>query len=691
MKTNKIKLHISAILVIFALMQILPTGTLFAQEGRVDGFNRAQTLTYGSPLIIKSTLNEASQAQVSSNINLKKAIESDQKNNSQETKPKLTLPVKGPKGDGGEQKSVSNGEDQTGEAPHYDHVIGSGTDQVFIDDQGNEYDEDGDGRCLVSEEIGGTQYVYLNVGTGEVGYSDIQNWGQFINSIGPDAQVMVIMSGGETGATTGYNPADYVNLTSALGSNSNFQWTINGMNIGNSDGYSVYWDLSIGHNDLGEINNITISIHSSDDVNGLANTVVAEASFTIDPANLVDSITNVILDLRDGVALSEVGNSGISGNITYTGDIPQLSELGNWANNIVALGPVELYYPLPTLDQIRDRISTLSQNGQIETFSIGYPEEPGLGLEASDIFALDFADSGYNPTLVLDHSVFDDSQDESSSQGSSGQGFAAESEEGESGSDPDAQEDFIAILQNYLLQLNAEEAGKVLSAEMLDELKAGTPLENLWILIDELEQKATLTDMEAKILEIASAVIMESVYIDEETMQEFQEAVRLLLIVENIKDELEGAVFQMITTALSELGKEQEDIYSAYISLTEDVYKKLEALLMIDVEDEALPDDFISLGNITARAKRKLLLDLTLEKLKEKDEALLTDSEKEALAIEKSTLKPLRETYLNKLQGIIRAFVSKVKEALKNEAPSALNDDGKTSRAIVMIDDRIEQ
>ena len=206
--------------------------------------------------------------------------------------------------------------------------------------------------------------------------------------------------------------------------------------------------------------------------------------------------------------------------------------------------------------------------------------------------------------------------------------------------------------------------------DIFSGLRRNLVLNNIEFFIVILQEKGDLTDLEGNVLEAAQGVIMDNLYIDDETMQSFQEAVHLVLIAENMKGLLEGVDFGAITQALSDLVSEQKSLYSEHLVLTESIYKQLEGILMLNLDDEVLPDRYLKL-NLSPQAKRKILIDLALRKLETKDKKDLKENEIRALQFAANALSPLQGRYKEELKRILSKFIFNIKKNLADVKPAS--------------------
>jgi len=239
---------------------------------------------------------------------------------------------------------------------------------------------------------------------------------------------------------------------------------------------------------------------------------------------------------------------------------------------------------------------------------------------------------------------------------------------------------------------------KVLQENLRDSLNASFSVRNLNIpieaarsaleaMINTLEEKKDRTGIEETLLDASKAVMAESRYMDNQILQDFEQAVNTIMIAESMKDSFKGVDFAIVESALSSFVTDQNNIYNSYLKATEEAYKLLAEALGIDPDKDDLPSDYSLLYNLNTLAKRKILVDLSLQAIKEKDPSKRTEKEKLALNMEeKYNLSSLREEYRNKLGSMVRAFIDIIRSAIIDKTPSSLQKDGSRMEAIFSID-----
>jgi len=205
--------------------------------------------------------------------------------------------------------------------------------------------------------------------------------------------------------------------------------------------------------------------------------------------------------------------------------------------------------------------------------------------------------------------------------------------------------------------------------------------------IELLEKKVDRTELEDMTLKVAKKILEESDLIDEETMQEFEDAIRLVAIAESMEG-IEGVDFNAMKDALVSLDKRQREKYEEYLALTKETYEHLEKILVIDIaKDQEQFKEYITKLNKIVEARRKIAVDLVINALKKKDQTQLKDNEKEALDIDSTILKPLRESYINSLKEIMQDFAVAIKVILKEAGPLSISSDEHSLRAMFFLNE----
>jgi len=221
-------------------------------------------------------------------------------------------------------------------------------------------------------------------------------------------------------------------------------------------------------------------------------------------------------------------------------------------------------------------------------------------------------------------------------------------------------------------------------------VNASQDTQDLGDIVSELSAKADRTDMENNLLEAAQAVMIDSEYIDDGTARGFSEAFRYIRMAESMKGILEGVDFTAISRALEGLVKEQSVIYNRYVNSTEDAYAEIAKLLGIVVEDEKLPDQYAGLVSVGAKTKLKILSDINLHKLMDKDPSLLSDNEKEALKVYQISIKPLLDEYKTKLIALLDKFIFEIKKTLMGADAATTVKEGGKFQALFLLSKKTE-
>ena len=207
-------------------------------------------------------------------------------------------------------------------------------------------------------------------------------------------------------------------------------------------------------------------------------------------------------------------------------------------------------------------------------------------------------------------------------------------------------------------------------------------------IIDELGSKKELTYTEAGLLEASQAVLRDSEYIDEETMKNFTETAYYLRIAESMKEILEGVDFNMITKALEGLVKEQSALYDRFLSSTKDAYDEIVRLLALKADDEKLPDRYECLPDLNIRAKLKIITDIRLRGLMEKEIERLNENEKEAVKIYNGSIRQFQNEYKEDITRILDKFTFEVRKALINTEGATATEEGGQFKALFLLENK---
>jgi parallel beta-helix repeat protein len=204
--------------------------------------------------------------------------------------------------------------------------------------------------------------------------------------------------------------------------------------------------------------------------------------------------------------------------------------------------------------------------------------------------------------------------------------------------------------------------------------------------ISGLEKKESRTEMEERLLEAANLIQQNSQNLDADSIEEFAMVIRLVEVAQGMKGLIRDEDFQSISKALTRLVGEQRLLYSGYLDTTAKLYEKLAYLLGATIDDENLPDEYLSLARANSLAGKKIAADLALERLKTKEKDTLTDNEKEALRIDEELLRPEREEYAGKLKMAVTSFTWDVKETLSGKDNVAVSGDSSGLKALFILD-----
>jgi hypothetical protein len=193
-------------------------------------------------------------------------------------------------------------------------------------------------------------------------------------------------------------------------------------------------------------------------------------------------------------------------------------------------------------------------------------------------------------------------------------------------------------------------------------------LEDIVAHINKKNDEGNLENKE--LLDATQAVLRDQNHIDEATFQEFEEAIYLAVLVEGMKDILEGVDFAAIKGALEDVVKGHTELYQDYLTKTDDIYRRLEKLLEINT-DALLPEDYMVLADITKQTRRNKSVDATLEAIIG-GKLELKENRENALRIYNEELYPIQTKYRDALKELLMYFASRIKESLKDISPSSL-------------------
>jgi len=239
-------------------------------------------------------------------------------------------------------------------------------------------------------------------------------------------------------------------------------------------------------------------------------------------------------------------------------------------------------------------------------------------------------------------------------------------------------------ISQYLTQRN-----RIINAVLTGNKRSGmryNAIKNLSFkgMIDSIKQNKERTELENTVLKASDTIDELREYMDEKTENEFKQVVKLIILAHTMRNMIKGADFKVINGALTELIDQCRNTYNTYLGISEAIYKDLAGILGVDLDD-ILPDEYKHLATMTPRARRKLLIDLTIRKLEEKDSAMLTAIEKQALSLYREKLEPLRKKYYEKFKTIIEKFTFAVKKALVNASPASKTENKSQFQALFVL------
>lgn len=217
----------------------------------------------------------------------------------------------------------------------------------------------------------------------------------------------------------------------------------------------------------------------------------------------------------------------------------------------------------------------------------------------------------------------------------------------------------------------------------MDENKNNDNLEGV---VNLLMEEGIEKEIDKAIINNAIALIEEQAYMDEELIEEFKETVQLVMVAEAMGDIVGTSDFMKITETLYTLEKERIAMYEEYLDMTDAIYTEIVSILGINIEEEVLPETFISIAGKNPKASRKIIVDSVLKDLHDKDEENLNEDAKKALHMEKTLLAPIRNRYVNALSSIIRRFTSAMRTLLQDQAAVSLSGSEDSFKALFLLD-----
>jgi len=200
-------------------------------------------------------------------------------------------------------------------------------------------------------------------------------------------------------------------------------------------------------------------------------------------------------------------------------------------------------------------------------------------------------------------------------------------------------------------------------------------------IIDILANKKNKTDIENAVVKAAEVIEEIRDYLDEKTQDAVEEVVKLVIIAYTMKNMLKGVDFDVVNTALTNMAKECRKVYDEYMNLSESAYKELAGILGIDLEKDALPDEYIHLAKIPISERVRILVDYAVEKIEAKGKDI-SKHESNAITFYKNRIVKLNENYQQKFKAVVEGFIFAVKKALMNAAPAVKSEDKKKFEAV---------
>jgi len=248
---------------------------------------------------------------------------------------------------------------------------------------------------------------------------------------------------------------------------------------------------------------------------------------------------------------------------------------------------------------------------------------------------------------------------------------------------PDLQYEFGGVSEsNYLDGIR-----RSLEQTMPAIIREGYDKENdISGILEILESKKDLTYLEETILSMTRSIVEEFHDMEKDTIKEFEETVRLVMVVEAMEDIVGRVDFTRLAETLNMLEAKRIHIYDEYLNMTSQIYEELADMLGINIMKDVLPDRYISLGSMNEMARRKILVDTTLNNLHKKQEVDLTQTEKIALKTEYDKLRSFRQVYIDKMKTIVKSFTQAIKEMLEGQEALSMITSDTDLKALFLLD-----
>jgi len=208
---------------------------------------------------------------------------------------------------------------------------------------------------------------------------------------------------------------------------------------------------------------------------------------------------------------------------------------------------------------------------------------------------------------------------------------------------------------------------------------------NLESVIDELSGMDR-TEAENSILEASKFIYGEQDNLDRETLKEFEEAIHTVRMAETMRDLLPGVDFKVLDSALGILLAKQRELYSTYINSTQRAYGDLGQLLSLDAIAASANISNLTVSGGLEETKERIIVDIYLHKLLQKEASRLTETEKEALGIYKNVIKPAQDKYRSMLEHVMGQFIFAVKKALLQVKAVSVHNTGSDFKALFSLD-----
>jgi len=200
------------------------------------------------------------------------------------------------------------------------------------------------------------------------------------------------------------------------------------------------------------------------------------------------------------------------------------------------------------------------------------------------------------------------------------------------------------------------------------------------------ENRKVRPDLKDTMIEASRVLFEESAYMDAKTLEGFKDIINLVMLNNDAETLTDNKYINAVCLTLTELVEEHKKLYMDYLKETDVVYAHLANILLIDIDNSALPEAYIYMSDIGFRSKRKILIDLAIEKLKRMDAKDLSETEIKALKMDREALSLVRSDYIAKLSEAIRSASKRIKVTLEQAGNVSIAQAGEGFKALIRLD-----